>query len=92
MCSEKSDCMVDNIYLEKTYIKYAEYLLSLYRDKHTFNHSGLLLPGVHAWDIPQVMHSHIIIMSKYFKTKFDFPLDKFLTFAFRSWQGLVMTV
>ena len=28
----------------------------------------------------------IIAMSKYYNAKFEFPLDKFFTFALRSWQ------
>ena len=35
---------------------YVEYLLSLYKAKFPFNHDGLVLPAVHAWDIPQVVH------------------------------------
>ena len=51
----------------------------------SFDHKSLLLSAVHVWDISQVVHSHIIVMSKYSKTNFDFPLEKFFTFTFRSW-------
>ena len=39
MCSEKSDCMVDNTHL-KICVKYAEYLLSLYKAQSPFNQNG----------------------------------------------------
>ena len=56
------------------------YLLSLYKAKFPFNHNGLVLPAAHAWDMPQVVHFHVTVMSKYSNAKFEFQLDKFFTF------------
>ena len=56
---------------------------SLYRAKFPFNHNGLILPAIHAWDIPQVGLSHIAMILEYSHAKFKFPLDKFFTFVLR---------
>ena len=80
----KSDCMVDNIQIEK----YVESMLNIYfhfsKAKFSFNDNGLVLPVVHAWDIPHVVLSQIIVMSKYSNAKFEFPCDKFFTFSLKS--------
>ena len=76
--------MVNNIHLEK----YVKRTLNIYFPKFRFNHNDLVLSAVHAWDIvhiPQVIHSHVTAMSKYFNVKFEFPLD-ILTFTLRRWQ------
>ena len=82
MFSEKSDCMVDNIHLEKLKVCWI-FKISLYKAKFPFNHNGLRLPTVHAWNIPQVGHSHKTVMSKYSNAKFNFPFDKSFNFALR---------
>ena len=80
----KSNCMVDNIQIEK----YVESMLNIYfhfsKTKFSFNHNGLILPVVQAWDIPHVVLSQIIVMSKYSNAKFEFPCDKFFTFSLKS--------
>ena len=58
-----------------------------YKVKFPCNLNALVLPAVHACDVPQVLHCHVTVMSKYSSAKFKFPLDKFCTFALRSWYG-----
>lgn len=68
LLSEKSDCMFDNIHPEK----YVENILnnSLYKAKVSFKLNVLALPAVHTRNIPQAVHSHITVMSKYSNATF----------------------
>ena len=47
--------------------KYVEYLLSLYKAKFPYNGNVLVFLEVHAWDL--LLHSYMIVMSKYFNAK-----------------------
>ena len=51
------DCTVDNNHLKKIWKTCIGYFPSLYKAKFSFNHNGLVLPAVHVWDVPQVVHS-----------------------------------
>ena len=65
--------------------EYIESVLNIY---FTFAkpRSLVILPVVHECDIPQVLHCHIPVMPKCDNVKFEFPLDRFFTFALRSWR------
>ena len=51
MLSEKSNCRIDNIHLER----YVEKKLSIYFPFTSCNHNGFVLLAVHVWDITQAM-------------------------------------
>lgn len=74
-------CYADNIHLEKyEKVIYFSFASPSFRT----NVNALVLPTVHAWDILQVLHSHITVMPKYSSAKFEFPVDKFFKFTLRS--------
>ena len=99
MCSEKPICYVkvlcnyvDNINVDKYVESMLKYLLSLYKVKFSYNRNILVLSAVHAWDIPEILQFHITVMAKYSRVKFEFALDKFLTFTLRIWQWILLAV